>query len=273
MNATTLPTDVKTLRKALLYCRDMLDIFVYSFPNETEVGSKTLDVWIKIRGDFDVGYTTIGNLQDLAKSGVDYNQKELNKRRNPCLAWKSSFLKDSTKYDYELFVNKISTSELFFRDPSDLSAFYWQYVQVFPQLDLTGVQNIAALEKGLISLAKLNYTELIELTAPYEDDQHTFFHDYRKIVRSITTISDYFTVFKQNSCVTSTMETLNSMYDNLGNINDEVVAYDFYIQNQEPSKAEKTKEQIIQDWSSFITWLNSSFSANYQFQCLLSNLV
>ncbi len=82
------------------------------------MGSSVKDIWIKIRDDLDKGYTTVGDFQDLAHSGVDYNKKELNKRRNACLDWKTTFVKDATKYDYELFVNKVSDTQLFFRDPS-----------------------------------------------------------------------------------------------------------------------------------------------------------
>jgi len=273
MNETTMPTDVKTLRKALLYCRDMLDIFVYAYPNETQVGTKVKDVWVQIRGDYNDGYTTIGDFQDLAHSGVNYTKKQLEKLRDACLQWKSGFQQNQLKYDYDVYVQKISTSELFYRDPSELSAFYWQYVDVYPEFGLSGVQNIARLENGLLQIADDNYTQLIELGEPWQDDQHQFMHDYRKLIRSITTIYGYFNVFNNVACVTSTMQTFNTMYDDLGNINDEVTAYDYYVQNGQKSKAQKEKEQITQDWNSFVTWLQSSFSQTYQFQCLFSNLI
>jgi len=273
MNSSTMPTDVKTLRKALLYCRDMLDIFAYAYPNNTEIGSKTMDIWVDIRGDFNDGYTIIGNFQDLAHSGVNYNKKQLKERRNDCLDWKSSFVKNIQKYDYELFVNKVSSSQLFYRDPSELSAFYWEYVNVYPKSSLSGIENIAALERGLLNLADKNYTIMTGLTAPYEDAQHTLFHDYRKLLRSITSTSEYFAVFKQNTCVDSTIQTLNTMYDNLGNINDEVVAYEYYVQNDEKSKADAEKQQVMQDWNSFLQWAGSAFNQQYQFQCLLQNLI
>jgi len=236
-----MPTDVKTLRKALLYCRDMLDIFVYAYPNETQVGTKVKDVWVQIRGDYNDGYTTIGDFQDLAHSGVNYTKKQLEKLRDACLQWKSGFQQNQLKYDYDVYVQKISTSELFYRDPSELSAFYWQYVDVYPEFGLSGVQNIARLENGLLQIADDNYTQLIELGEPWQDDQHQFMHDYRKLIRSITTIYGYFNVFNNVACVTSTMQTFNTMYDDLGNINDEVTAYDYYVQNGQKKQSTEGK--------------------------------
>jgi len=269
---SSMPEDgsIKELRKSLLYSRDMLDIFAYAYPNETVVGKKRKDVWLKLRGDLDDGYTTIGSFKDLA--GVSYTTKELNKRRNACLQWRSDFQQDANKNGYSAFVNAPSTEEIFLRPADELSEFYWQYVNVYPKFSLSGLQNIAALEKGLVGLAVTNFTQLVGLTAPYKEDAHEFMHDYRKLMRSITTVASYFDVFQKTPCVVAALGSLDSIYDLLGNINDEIVAYEYYVQHDQTNEASQKQQQIVADWSSFLSWLNQR-SMSFQFQCLSSNLV
>jgi hypothetical protein len=104
--------------------------------------NKYKDIWAKLRDDLDEGYTTIGDFQDLSHSGVNYTQKELNKRRKDCLEWKDDFVDHDKKYDYKTFASNPSTQELFYRPSDELSQFYWQYVGVYPVFSKSGLQSI-----------------------------------------------------------------------------------------------------------------------------------
>jgi len=267
-----MPSDVKVLRKSLLACRDMIDIFSFAYPNSTKVSGKKRDVWYKIREDFDQGYTLVGNFQDLNHSGIDYNQTELIHRRKACLDWKDTFSSHSSKFKYDIFILHPSTTELFYRPVTDLSAYYWEFVDIYPSFSKTGLENIALLEQKLVNLAEKNFTQLNKVEHPYDTTQHTFFHDYRKLMRSITTIQNYFNVIKNTACVSGALTTLNNIYDKLGNINDEVVAFDYYEQHKENSKAQSMKQKIDQNWADFISWVHNQQMA-YQFECLLATIM
>ena len=66
-----LPDDVHSARKHTLTLRDLLDIYSPVFPNSSKAGD---DLWGQLRGFMDIGYTLLGDFQDLAHSGVNYTE-------------------------------------------------------------------------------------------------------------------------------------------------------------------------------------------------------
>jgi hypothetical protein len=58
----------------------------------------------------------------------------------------------------------------------------------------------------------------------------------------------------------------------LGDINDDVVAYQYYVEDGEQEKADKEKQKIITEWSNFITWVQGT-QLPAQYSCLGSNLI
>jgi len=101
--------------------------------------------------------------------------------------WKETFLGDEAAYSYDTYVNHPSTTEVYYRPKDDLSSYYWAYVDVYPSLSLTGIQNVGNLEYGLLQLAIDGYSKVYHLTKIYQTATALKFHEYRKLIRSINT--------------------------------------------------------------------------------------
>jgi len=162
--------------------------------------------------------------------------------------------------------------KVFYRPSTELSAYYWEYVNVYPQLFLSGLDNIAMLEHGLLQIALEKYNEVQNLSHIYQKAAHTFFHDYRKLIRSVTTVPSYFQVFNTTECVDGAEQVIDKLYKKFGSINDEIVAYDYYVKHGESSKAQHEEEVIDSDWSDLQSWMETS-AVSDQLACLLANLV
>src|ERR1700761_6917330 len=66
LDYTTSPHNsaLSSFRKALLDARDVLDIFAFAYPLPS--AKHVTDPWLRVRDDLNVGYTCIGDFQDLA---------------------------------------------------------------------------------------------------------------------------------------------------------------------------------------------------------------
>jgi hypothetical protein len=71
LSNATLPDDVRSARKHTLTLRDLLDVYSPVFSNSSTAGD---DLWGQLRGFMDIGYTLLGDFQDLAHSGVNYTE-------------------------------------------------------------------------------------------------------------------------------------------------------------------------------------------------------
>lgn len=109
LNDTSLPTTVKAVRKAVLYLRDSLDIFVYSYPDVDQKEYSRLyffffllpfysNTWGIIRVLLDEGYTFIGEFQDLQYSHP--TPKEQAKLLQKCLDVRLFFFQFSLKLTF-----------------------------------------------------------------------------------------------------------------------------------------------------------------------------
>jgi len=173
---------------------------------------------------------------------------------------------------FSTFLQGVSLDELYFRPADELSSFYWEYIDVYPELSLTGLHNIALLERGLLQLALQRYPSVLNLTRIYQNDPHNLFHDYRKLVRSIVTVPGYFQVFNSSSdCVNSALGILNKLYKKFGAINDDIVAYDYYVNHGEEGKAHHEEQIIDSDWGNLQSWMINS-TMPFQFGCLIQNI-
>eukprot|EP00696_Hemimastix_kukwesjijk_P012874 gnl/Hemi2/26193_TR8790_c0_g1_i1.p1 gnl/Hemi2/26193_TR8790_c0_g1~~gnl/Hemi2/26193_TR8790_c0_g1_i1.p1 ORF type:complete len:336 (+),score=125.83 gnl/Hemi2/26193_TR8790_c0_g1_i1:138-1145(+) len=282
LNATTLPQDVSSLRKAILYAREMLDIFVFSYPNSTN----GTDVWRMVRKDLDIGYTLIGDFQDLNHSGVNYTQQELVERRTKCLNWLLQFSNNTLIYDYADFVLAAAHDQLFERSGKVLSQFYWNDAEVRPDPSISGLQNVAYLVNGMLIMAIRRYDSVTALTDITVDETHTLFHNYRKLSRGILSVPQYFpSVFTFNitskaSAPAATahcdpldaLTQVGNLYSHFGDVNDAVTAYQILVEQKQHKKAAMQRALVLGDWQELRDWL-TAVAMPHQFACLLANIV
>lgn len=281
LNAQTQPTAVRNLRQSILMLRDMVDVFAFAFPNSTSSSESVLskkkkeDIWDTLRSDLNDGYTFIGNFQDLSKSGINYTQQELNDRRNSCLAWSLDFQEHNISHQYYLYTTEPSLSELFYRSDKKLSDLFWGSVTVRPRYDLSGYQNLAMLMDGLLNESRDDLPTTLSIIHPYVN--HTEFHDYRKLVRGIITLSPYFPEIYSgpgfDGCtVVDSLAILTNVYDKFGKINDEINAYDYYVSKGNVQKAQQLAAQIDTDWPATIDWIQVS-GVEKSIECLDNTLI
>jgi hypothetical protein len=255
----SLPAGVRALRHNISDVRNILDIFVFAFPNST--GSHGSDVWPKLRRDLDDGYTLIGDFQDLDHSGVVYTRHDLELRLSKCLKWKTGFEADIQRLDYADFVKRARNDLMFFRPDRMYSKDFWEYVGDVPHMELSGLQNMALLERGIIGQLVEHYQHVVSLTDIWDTENHILFHDFRKLFRSANTVSGFFPgVFdpKGSDCdVARGVADFAAAYDKFGDLNDEVTAYQFYMQHRKVKAAEEKKVLIKTHWAALKAWMQS----------------
>jgi len=226
------PDDVKNFRMNLLYAREAIDIFAYAYPrqNANEAGSKISslaskgsdtrtwhnkrslmsltdttttsaqnivehddDLLLVIRRDLDEGYEVLGNFQDLAHSQVHYEPSDVELLRSKCLVWQERFVQDMEARSYLTFLHGPSKNQLHGRPLEDISKLFWGFKGAHPHLHLSGYANMALLLSSLAEEAGGDaLTQLLQLPQVYEEPQHSQFHLYRKLIRSLLAVVHFF---------------------------------------------------------------------------------
>jgi len=252
------PDLVHAVRHNISDVRNLLDIFVFVFPKHS--GPKGEDVWPLLREDLDVGYTVIGDFQDLSHSGVNYTHHDLKKRLKTCLKWKASFLENEPKHGYDAFIRSALDGELVVRPSHDYSKDFWEYIGITPSLAKTGLENLAALERGIIGQLAANYSRVVALTNIWDDAVHADFHDYRKLFRSANTVYGLFPAIygPDASCnVTLGVDVFETAYNSFGDLNDKVTAYQFYMQHGKHDKAAQVLVEVQDAWAALVAWMKA----------------
>jgi len=264
----SMPDSVRALRHNISDVRNLLDIFAFAFPNNT--GPANTDVWPKLRGDLDAGYTLIGDFQDLDHSGVNYTRHDLEERLHKCLAWKKKFEANMPRFNYEAFAKSARRDMLFYRPDRLYSKDFWEYIGDSPHMELSGLENMAVLERGIIGQLADNYTRVVSLENIWNVDDHILFHDYRKLFRSANTVHGFFPAVYNttNDCnVTRGVADFDTAYNMFGDLNDEVTAYQFYIQHHKEKEAAQKKKAIKKDWAALVAWMKAE-DLPQLFECL-----
>jgi len=258
MNDTTLPQNIAAFRKDLLYTRNLLDIFVFAYPPPSQPNET--DVWVALRQDMNVGYTVVGNFQDLNHSGVNYTLQELDERRNICLAWVATFTNNIQTYNYGQYVANPSPNQLYSRPDNEYSRFFWKRVGVQPSLSLSGLMNVAMLDTALLRQGTKEYLGVFNLPEVYSFKKHLQFHDYRKLTRTINYVTGSFNIIESNytALANKILNITNTMYLLFGNLNDQVTAYQFYQQNGTPQQQAEQRIVCDDNWVTLRGWLQSN---------------
>ncbi len=91
------------------------------------------DLWALIRESMNVGYTILGNFQDLNHSGVNYTQKQYDALLGQCLSWSSNYTSMNVSYSVDRYVLSPDPVKYYYRDVSKYSevilmVFYFGFV-------------------------------------------------------------------------------------------------------------------------------------------------
>jgi len=273
LNSSSPPASVKNLRDMLLRLRNLVDIFVFAYP--TNCGPNGTDLYYPLRDDLDNGYTWIGNFKDLSDSGVNYTLKQEDELRNKCLQWKSTYLNHTSYYGYYVFISNPSTTTIFMRDRTSLSSFFWDLVSFTPSLNISGDGNLAMLSRGLLIGAVGRFQDFVNLQDIYVFNTSLQYHDYRKLVRAINSVTTFVGagIYNQTfDCVQPSNTVLGNLFSSLGKIEDHIVAYRYYEQHNHTEQITKESQTITQMWSSQLLALATSHPEQ-NMACLLLALI
>jgi len=259
------PDSVKPIRKNILYTRNLLDIFVYAYPEHPK------DWWNAIRDQLDEGYEVIGYFHDLSGSEVDYTPEELEELRAPCIEWKNKFLAKATKDNYLNYLRNPSYLKLYQRD--HVPGFFWKEAGITPNLKYSGIENIALLTENLLLNLQDRLNGLLVLGDVTIRENQKYFHDFRKSCRGLIYLQDTFKIYDESACKNATVaqESIQRIYDDLGDLNDLYLKYEFDLRKGDDSKAIEDKDAVDKQWNEITGWLTNDRFAD-QLSCLISTL-
>jgi len=256
---TTMPSTpfVKPCRGSLRDIRNCLDIFVYAYPTESSSWSKDKDPFIEVRGDLDDGYTLIGDFRDL--SFVNASKKDIDAERDLVLQWRDEYLQHEHDHDYSKYVSQPSAHKLHDRSSKVLSQFFWADAGITPLANLSGMQNLARLPRGVLTLAVQRYPVVYNLTLqpPLDPNQQVTLHEYRKLDRALLAVNSLFWLFRNSSAVDQAIETLDDLYDNFGDEEDKISVYNYYLQHGSHSQIAEAEDELAKQTAKVNAWLNS----------------
>ena len=211
--ANVRPDGVKSLRVDILAARELIDIFIWAYPNSTsqptmKQGSKKVttssarrvlhksrdELILAIRSQLDAGYESLGNFQDLAHSLVAYNESDVIEARSACLSWRSSFLNEMLLHGFLGHLSQPSTGVLYHRKRSDLSPLFWGCKGTpTPSISHTGLANLALMTTSMIKNSLEDLPPVIRLPQVHTPKaNHEQFHNYRKLIRSLLAVLQFF---------------------------------------------------------------------------------
>lgn len=249
VNNDTNPGTISALRKQLLLTRTYLDIFCYAYELTECHGG---DCFLVLRKTLNKGYTLIGDFDDLQH--VNYTESDRIKLLGRCLEWKQEFRDDIDNNNFKKYLTNVST-HMVMRPKSDLSIDFWGNVTAVPDGNLSGYQNIGLLSTGQLKDCINAYTFTVNLEDIWNKQYHNLFHDYRKLIRSINFVGNYFpAVYSQN--IKTEIHQLEKAYTLLGKINDLINEYVYYTKRGNLRAAEEKKNEIVEKWKSLRAWFS-----------------
>ncbi len=245
------PHEAKALRKTIGRLRDMVDIFVYAYPDDDG------DLWQDVRESLDDGYESMGEFKDLFDvQGVEaddavYDEDEVAELRDEVLDWKEAFLEPSTQAKYAAYLASPSLTEIYERDEDDLPRFYWRESGKEPKDDLTGIENMQRLTRELIEEARDDLEKTEDLRKLHKEDNQDPFHDFRKRLRSVEKLAVYFpSMFEQDepARLAELLLLVETTVDLYGDINDRLVAYSRAHERDDDDREDELKDEIKEMW-------------------------
>jgi len=257
-----MPHEAKAMRKQIGTMRDMVDLFAFAYPR-----GKHRDRWVEIRDELDDGYETIGSFKDLfdvqnVEDPADavYDDDELNERRDAALAWVVEFHDDEHQLELANYLGAPKLHELQDRPNDDMPRFYWREADLEPDEDLSGLKNMARLQRELIAKARGDLEDTKKLDDLTDEDEAVSFHDFRKRIRSIAKMAGYFPEITKTSEVDHSAElvaVVTEAVDRYGALNDRIVAWQRAHEADDDDREHEIQQEIVDGWADLRAWQKS----------------
>lgn len=252
----TKPSDVQALRYAVAETRDLVDVFAFAYPKDGDA-----DEWKKIRDDLDEGYEALGHFKDLwdtqglaDPSKAVYDAKKVKALRGAVLEWAKGFRKPKRLAESRDYLASPKKKKLTARGKGELSSNFWGGSGVEPDEKLSGLENVARLERALFENANELMDETADLRRLHKDDVHEAFHDFRKRLRAATKVAGYLPQLFEAGDPKDHLPLLVQAADKYGDVNDKIIAYELARERGDEDRADALVDEIAKSWKSVRSW-------------------
>ena len=253
----TLPHEAKLLSKEIGRVRSFVDLFSYAYP-----GSDAFDPWSELRDELDDGYELMGAFKDLydaqrVDDPIDavYDADEVAALRAEVLEWRDSLVEPDRLAFYRHYLASASNSELHERDANELPRFYWREADVEPKKGLTGLENIARLERALLEEAEADLDDTADIGNLLKHDNEVVFHDFRKRLRSaLKLIGDFPSIVDPDDDPSDELVVLDETVDRYGDLNDTLLAYHRAVDKGDDDEVDELTAEIKRRWDELQDW-------------------
>jgi hypothetical protein len=215
------PSTVSNCRKALLYTRDMLDVFSPVFTTQS--------IWGSLRGYYKEGYEKVGYLQDLNHSKVTYTHDLLEQKIQDVLTWKHDFEEFQQRHDIPTFLQRGVHPKVCVRHRD--SHLFWSEEAQVPcgtDLALISLQQLASVQLT----NALQYWNIVrDYQSVMEVENEMTFHNLRKELRIFLDEANLFEdiLLAADTIHERHLRLLEEAQHLLGDIHDHWTAYDIYV--------------------------------------------
>jgi len=220
---------------------------------------------IPMRDELDEGYETIGSFKDLFDvQGIEdpaaavYDEAEVEERREAVLAWSGDFLDVAHQDEIGAYLGAPSGTKLHDRPKADQARFYWREADIEPDAKLSGLKNMARLQRALIEEAREDLAETPDIGKLTKADNAVAFHDFRKRVRSIAKLAIYLPQMTKAGDVDDSaelLEVVNEAVTRYGAVNDRIVAYERAKErDDDDDDADEIADEIADAWADLLEW-------------------
>jgi hypothetical protein len=249
----TAPPDVRDLRRCLGYVRDFVDVFAFAYPLDED------DTWREIRDDLDEGYATMGAFKDLFDAqGIEdpkaarYDRRQLAERREAMLDWLDHFRKPKLIARYADYLAHPKKHRLEHRD---LAKLYWREAGIEPKEELSGVENIARLERRLLGLAREELAETEHLRDIARPKTAPAFHSFRKNLRCTYKLGAFFPqIFEPGADAAPLVAFVTDVTDRYGEVVDRIGAGELALERGDERAASSIQKEVERSWTSLRAW-------------------
>jgi hypothetical protein len=250
----TAPPDVRDLRRCLGYVRDYVDVFAFAYPSDGDD-----DTWREIRDDLDTGYSAMGAFKDLFDAqGIEdpkaahYDRKQLAERREAMLEWLDHFRKPKRLARYADYLSHPKRHRLEHRD---LAKLYWREAGIEPKEELSGVENIARLERRLLGLARDELAETERLRNIARPKTTPSFHAFRKSLRCTYKLGAFFPqIFEPGADAAPLVAFITDVTDRYGDLLDRVCAVELAHERGDERAATSIEAEVERSWTTLRAW-------------------
>ena len=138
----------------------------------------------------------------------------------------------------------------------------WGGVEAVPVNYKSGLNNLGSLIFDLTMLAEADYVHVRELNSLLDHDDEETFHDFRKRIRSVLKILGDFPQINANSTSDEVVNTLTTMVDLFGDLNDRLISYHKAEREDKEKKMKKIGKEVNKGLKNLLEWTEENNIVN-----------